>query len=271
MAHERHVATLWRAVKPDPAALEFAGRAALLGALADGIRAKLNPNPADISKIMGDINALLDKSITGQTIGEQGPPALDLSKIDFEALAKRFRQSRNKNTDLEVLKAAIQAQLERMGKLNETRADFAERFEELIELYNAGSRNIEEIFEELVKFAKTLSEEQQRHVRENVTEEELVIFDILTRPAPELTTEERAEVKKIARDLLKRLKELLVLNWRQKVIVRSRVRLAIEDALDMGLPRAYSPELYKAKCSAVFEHMYEKYPEHDAGPYAPTS
>jgi type I restriction enzyme, R subunit len=93
----------------------------------------------------------------------------------------------------------------------------------------------------------------------------------LTRPAPELTTEERAEVKKVARDLLKRLKELLVLNWRQKVTVRSQVRLAIEDALDAGLPRAYSPEIYKAKCSAVFEHMYEKYPEHDAGPYAPPS
>jgi type I restriction enzyme R subunit len=76
-----------------------------------------------------------------------------------------------------------------------------------------------------------------------------------------LTTEERAEVKKVAKDLLKRLKALLVINWRQKVIVRSRVRLAIEDALDSGLPRAYSPEMYKAKCSAVFEHMYEKYPE----------
>lgn len=45
-----------------------------------------------------------------------------------------------------------------------------------------------------------------------MSEEELVIFDILTRPAPELSSEERAEVKKVARDLLARLKELLVLN-----------------------------------------------------------
>ena len=60
--------------------------------------------------------------------------------------------------------------------------------------------------------SRLLSEEQQRHVRENMSEEELVIFDILTRPAPELSSEERAEVKKVARDLLARLKELLVLN-----------------------------------------------------------
>jgi len=53
-----------------------------------------------------------------------------------------------------------------------------------------------------------------------MTEEELVIFDILTRPAPELSPEERAEVKQVARTLLERLKALLVLNWRQKSAAR---------------------------------------------------
>src|SRR5207253_1971008 len=158
-------------------------------------RAKLNPNPADISDVMGGINAVLDESIIGITLREEGPPPLDLSKIDFEVLANRFRQSKHKNTDLEVLKAAIRAQLEKLIRLNRTRADFAEKFEELIESYNAGSRTIEELFEELVKLSRNLSDEQQRHVRENMTEEELVIFDILTRPAPELSADERAEVK----------------------------------------------------------------------------
>jgi type I restriction enzyme, R subunit len=267
LGHERLVATLYRAVKPDPAALEFGGRVACIGTIADAIRAKLNPNPADISEVMGDITALLDQSITGMTIREQGPRALDLSKINFEALASRFRESKHKNTDLEVLKAAIRAQLEKLIQLNRTRADFAERFESLIESYNAGSRSIEELFDELVKLSRNLSEEQQRHVRENMTEEELVIFDILTRPAPELTTEERAEVKKVARELLNHLKQLLVLNWRQKSTARSQLKLAIEDALDSGLPRAYTPELYKQKCSALFEHVYESYPERNVGVY----
>lgn len=109
--------------------------------------------------------------------------------------------------------------------------------------------------------SRSLDEEQKRHVRENVSEEELVIFDILTRPAPELTTEERAEVKKVARELLARLKELLVLDWRKKAGARSQLKLAIEDTLDAGLPPAYTPELYRQKCSAVFEHVYESYPE----------
>jgi type I restriction enzyme R subunit len=145
---------------------------------------------------------------------------------------------------------------------------FQETFEELIESYNAGSRNIEELFEELLKLSRNLSEEQQRHVREKMTEEELVIFDILTRPAPELSAEERAEVKKVTRELLTRIKQLLVLNWRQKSSARAQLRLTIEDVLDTGLPRVYPPELYQRKCSAVFEHVYESYPERDAGVYA---
>jgi type I restriction enzyme R subunit len=266
-AHERLVSTLYRAVKPDPSALEFASRVAGLTTLAEAIRAKLNPNPPDISQVMGQINDLLDASITGHEIRESGPPALDLSKINFEALAQRFKESKHKNTDLEVLKTAIRAQLDKMIQLNRTRADFAEKFEALIESYNAGSRSIEELFDELVKLSNDLNDEQERHVREQMSEEELVIFDILTRPAPELTSAERAEVKKAARELLTRLKELLVLNWRQKSTARSQLKLTIEDTLETGLPRAYTPELYQQKCSAVFEHVYESYPERNANIY----
>lgn len=98
---------------------------------------------------MNRINGLLDRSITGHEIRESGPPALDLSKINFEALAQRFKESKHKNTDIET-KAAIRAQLEKMIKLNRTRADFGGKFEALIESYNAGSRSIEELFAELV-------------------------------------------------------------------------------------------------------------------------
>ncbi|MBL8533775.1 MAG: type I restriction endonuclease subunit R [Betaproteobacteria bacterium] len=266
--HEQWVGTLYRAVKPDPAVLEFAERVAGLAALAAAIRAKLSPNPPDISAVMGQIAGLLDESITGLSIREAGPPAIDLSRIDFEALAKRFESSTHKNTDLEALKAAVRAKLDRLVRLNRTRADFADKFEALIESYNAGSRNIEQLFEELLALSRSLDEEQERHVREHLSEEELVIFDILTRPAPDLSGPEREEVKKVARDLLARLKELLVLNWRQKAAARSSLKLAIEDVLDSGLPSAYSSGLYRQKCDAVFEHVYESYPERDAGVYA---
>ena len=264
--HEKFVNTLYRAVKPDPAAVEFLPRISGITTLAVAIRAKMSPNPPDIATILGQITGLLDESIAGLSIGESGPPPIDLSKINFESLAQRFQESKHRNTDLEALKAAIFAKLEKLIRLNRTRADFAEKFEALIESYNNGSRNIEQLFEELLKLSISLDAEQERHVREHLSEEELVIFDILTRPAPALSAAERDDVKKVAKTLLERLKSLLVLNWRQKSAARSTLKLAIEDTLDL-LPAAYDRPLYSQKCSALFEHVYESYPEKNAGVY----
>jgi type I restriction enzyme R subunit len=83
-----------------------------------------------------------------------------------------------------------------------------------------------------------------------------------------LTVEERAEVKRVAKALFTRLKDLFVLNWRQKASARSQLRMAIEDELDLGLPRAYDPSLYQAKCSAVFEQVFEAYLDRDRGVFA---
>lgn len=265
--HEKLVNTLYRAVKPDPVAIEFAVRVAGIRILAGAIRTLVNPIAPDIATILGQITGLLDESIKGHEIRSDGPPAIDLSKINFEALSQRFKDSSHKNTDLEVLKAAIAAKLEKLVRLNRTRADFTEKFEELIESYNNGSRNIDQLFNELLKLSNSLNDEQERHVRENFTEEELVIFDILTRPAPELSTAERDEVKKVARDLLARLKTLLILNWRQKSAARSTLKLAIEDVLD-NLPESYARPLYAQKCNELFEHVYESYPERDLSVYA---
>ena len=253
------VVALYRAVKPDPAAIEFAPRCGCLAAIADEIRT--TTDPPDISHVLQGIEELLDESIAAVpfTIDDKRGGYFDLSKIDFEALKKKFDKKKPTNIDLERLKAAVKVQLERMVLLNRTRADYLEKFQELIDGYNAGSRNIEEIFAELLALSNILTEEQTRHVRENLSEEELTIFDILTRPGPDLTTQERDEVKKVAKQLLARLKDLLVLGWRLKIGARAQVRLAIEDALDEGLPRAYSKEIYATKCTAVFEHVYESY------------
>ena len=270
LALEALVRSLYSAVKPGPVAIEFAQRCGCLAAIAECIRTV--SDPPDISHIMRGIQDLLDESIAAEPFKIRQPTPgygqIDLSKINFEALRKRFENKKPSNTDVERLKAAVRAQLERMVRLNPTRADYLQKFQELIEGYNSGSRNIEEIFRELLALSIAMTEEQTRHVRENLSEEELTILDILTRPAPELTTEEREEVKKIAHHLLGKLCKLLVLGWRQKVSTRARVKIEIENALDEGLPRVYSKELYAAKCSAVFEHVYQSYQGEGQSVYA---
>jgi type I restriction enzyme, R subunit len=60
---------------------------------------------------------------------------------------------------------------------------------------------------------------------------------------------------------------LLALNWRQKSAARSTLKLAIEDTLDT-LPAAFDRPLYAQKCNALFKHVYESYPERNAGVFA---
>lgn len=44
-----------------------------------------------------------------------------------------------------------------------------------------------------------------------------------------------------------------------------QLKLAIEDVLDTGLPRAYSKELYAEKCTVRFQHIYEIYAGENEG------
>lgn len=259
-AHERYVATLFNALKPHPLAVKYAPRVACLAIIAAEISQRLSPGPVDISDVMKGISEILDDSITGISMVRESQQ-IDLSKIDFETLRKRFEKSRHKNTDLETLKAAVRSRLDKLILINPTRIDFLDKFEQMIADYNAGAANIDELFRQLVEFTRGLGEEEQRHVRENLGEDELVVFDILTRPAPELTVEEKAEVKKVAKELLVRLNVLLDLDWRGRVSARSKVQLAIEETLDEGLPDKYSKEIYDEKASKLFDHFYEKYPD----------
>jgi type I restriction enzyme R subunit len=250
-------ALVYRAILPDSSAGQFAGPCALFITLADMIRSLMPP--VDISGVVLKIEGVLDKSIatSGYVIKEEHKP-LDLSKIDFDAL-RRFFRTAHKRAELERLRAAITAKLQAMVAMNRTRADFLEKFQALIEAYNAGSANVEAIYEELVKFAQRLSEEEQRHIKEKLTEEELTIFDILTKPRMDITAREEREVKKVAKDMLHTLKgEKLVLDWRKRQQSRAMVRVCIEEFLDK-LPQVYTPELYRAKCEAVYQHVYDSY------------
>jgi type I restriction enzyme R subunit len=77
--------------------------------------------------------------------------------------------------------------------------------------------NIEELFTQLIDFAQSLTAEEQRSTREELTEEELALFDILMKPALTLTGAELKRVKRVARELLVILKEKkLVIDWRKK-------------------------------------------------------
>jgi type I restriction enzyme R subunit len=252
------VVRLYKAILPDQAANEFAPIKTCLAVLAEKIRSFTEE--ANIEDVMEKVGELLDESIAtkGYVIhATEESSLIDLSQIDFDALKAHFEKGR-RHTEAEKLKAAVGKKLQQMVQLNNTRTDLLEKFKKLIEEYNKGL-DVEGFFEKLVTFTKELSEEDRRGVAEQLTEEELAIFDILTKPTPDLPPKEKKEVKQIARQLLQTLKQAkLVLDWRKKLRTRADVYSTVKMVLD-ELPRTYTPELYQEKCDLVYRHVFDAY------------
>jgi type I restriction enzyme, R subunit len=104
-----------------------------------------------------------------------------------------------------------------MAAQNPTRIHLVAKLEKLVEAYNLGTVNIEAFFEALKALAAEMTEEERRAARENLSEDELAIFDLLTKPVPRLTKTQELAVKNVARDLLKKLEDqLAVADWRTK-------------------------------------------------------
>jgi len=249
------VHTIYKAILPDNRVNPFVQIVRLIKVIADKLRSF--DIPIDIENVIQQVGKVLDESVKAEPYVIKEAEPIDLSKIDFDALKKMFDKGK-KNTQAEKLKNALKAKVSAMMLLNKERMDFAERLQELINEYNSGALNVEKFFDKLLVFANQLSEEEQRGIAENLSEEELAIFDLIKQP--ELSSKDKAKVKRAAKELLVSLKAgKLVLDWRKRQQTRANVLLTIQKILDQQLPRTYTPDLYNKACDKVFEHIYENY------------
>jgi len=255
LAQANYVQKLFKAILPDISAHKYLGDTRLIKVIADKIRS-LNPKP-DISEVMEKVKLLLDESVKTEAYLIKETPEIDLSKINFNNLKKMFDRGK-KYTRAEQLKNALKLKVAVMIQLNKQRMDFAEKLQEMIDEYNAGSSNVEEFFDRLMKFAEELNEEESRRIKEQLSEEELALFDIIKKP--DLTEKDKIKVKHAAKEMLVTLKAgRLVLDWRKRQQTRANVLLAIEETLDKNLPVIYDTKLYEQKCNQAYQHIYENY------------
>jgi len=258
----RDVNRLFKSILPDRVASEFYVTRKLLNVLADAVVTEI-PD-ADIADVASDVAELLDESVIAETYIIEASPTdasrrVDLSRIDFDALRERFEQG-YKRTATEKLRGSINHKLQRLVRQNRTRMNYLEAFQQMLDAYNSGAVNVDVMFERLMTFVGELEAEEKRAIGENLTEEELAIFDLLTRPDVNLNDKEREAVKRVAQELLETLKqEKLVLDWRKHQHTRAAVQNAINVMLDERLPDTYTPDLYEQKCLTLYQHIYESY------------
>jgi type I restriction enzyme R subunit len=264
--YENTVSALYEACKPE---VLVRGKARAVAALAylRGVTEALI-HEQDIEKVVQRIAELLDESVVvekAETFKAKDFEAQyqiikrgklwDLSKIDFDKLRQDFGAATYKNIEIADLRQFITHKLELMLAQNSTRGNFAQRFQKIIDAYNAGSTSTEQYFDDLVKFTADLKAEDERAAREGLNEDELEIFDLLCKES--MTQMETQKVKLAAKALLHRLQDepprVLVQDWYKTDQTRRIVRSAVAEVLDRELPQeSYDRALFQTKCDNVF-------------------
>lgn len=229
--------------------------------------------PEDISDILNDAYKVIGQSVgvysTGQQPGSDSGKLFDISQIDIQKLKKEFERSPRQNLAVQTLKERVEKRLEIMLRRNPRRVDFSERFQKIVDEYNQETdrATIEKTFEALLNLVESLSEEEQRTVREGLDEESLAIFDLLCEKKNDLNPRTRNRVKKIAKELIEKIKAEIgkVDNWRAKDTTKAQIRSLIFNYLydeQTGLPvDVYSPEDVNTLAEELFKHVYVQYPD----------
>ena len=246
----------YRSVLPDPSAEDYYGEVTAVRVLASRIR-DVGAQSVDVSQVKKDLEDLLDKSIqAGEYVISAHKKVKDLSKLDAEALHIFFGGLENKNLQVEAISAELKQKITEMVRKNKKRARFMDRLLALLHEYNSGAHDVDKLFDDLVILAKDLNEEEQRAVKENLSEEELAIFDLLVKE--NLNPDEVAKIKNTAHELLENLKPLLVPHWRDFETNRAGVKIAISDLLFSKLPEpVYTEADCELKGLEVYNFVYE--------------
>ncbi|MDO8369470.1 MAG: type I restriction endonuclease [Candidatus Nitrotoga sp.] len=213
----------------------------------------------DESVVVNDAEAFKARQYNAEYQIIQKGKTWDLSKINFDKLREEFKQATYKNIEIADLRAFLQHKIELMLQQNATRTDFAQRLQQIIDAYNSGGSTTENSYEELIKFTEDLRVEEERHIREGLTEDELELFDLLKKD--KMTQEETQKVRLAAKSLLHRLLEehpkVLVQDWYKDTQTQKQVRSAVEQVLDSNLPESYDRVLFREKCDNVFYLMLD--------------
>ncbi len=219
---------------------------------------------ADITDLSMTINQIVNEHLEVEdlTFSENSSRRFDISGINFDLLRSEFARSKEKNLVMKDIQELLQERIAQMLAANPSRINFYERYQQIIKDYNQEQNRatIEKTFEELMKLSNDLTEEEKRYVREGFeNDEQLSMYDVLFKE--DLTKEDIKKLKKVAKDLLEKIKQQLagMDHPFDKQETKSALIVTIRDLLWEELPQSYSDESISYYRDAVYNYVYLQY------------
>ena len=220
---------------------------------------------ADITDLSVAINDIVNEHLQIDATMVAEPDAsrrFDISGINFDLLRREFAKSKEKNLILKDIQELLQERIAQMLAQNPARINFYEKYQEIIREYNQEQNrvNIEQTFQELMQLSGQLTEEEKRYVREGFeNDEQLSMYDVLMKE--NLTKEEIKKLKKVAVDLLAKIKDMInqMSNPFDNPTAKATIIITIRDTLWSDLPESYSDESINHYKDAVYNYVSQRY------------
>jgi len=175
------VDAIWTASKPE--IFEYPARVSKYLSPIVYLR-KMMDTKADTSRLekaIGKLATELDGRVTISVSGVQNGEGheIDLAKIDVTKIEAKLKQVDYPHLMVDDLRKVVEEELAKILARNKTRTAFGDRYQKIVDEYNAGSVESEEAFKRLMELLQAMSEEEKRAERENLTEQQLEIYDLL--------------------------------------------------------------------------------------------
>jgi type I restriction enzyme, R subunit len=258
----RQVFIRFKALLMEPSAFAYAERHDNLDAIYKKLQEKRDT--ADVTELLKELHKIVNEAIRAQKPGEDHAEGLtvNLSRIDFAKLRDDFANKvHRKHAALQDIRDLVEAKLEQMLARNPRRMDYYKKYQEIIADYNRKKDRVtvEETFAKLVELANSLDAEQRRAAEEGLSDDELVLFDLLFNE--KITKADRERLKQASKSLLASLQELLnsMPTWTQNTSTQAEVKVFILDNLWQSLPRPpFTVEETEVLAGRVYDYVWQR-------------
>mgnify|MGYP002717101079 FL=1 len=235
----------------DEIAFFKAVKAGLVKLLQPSKEGKTRKTPAEVE---ADINQLVSQSVVTedvidvyQTLGLEQP---DLSILSDDFL-KDVEGLKQKNVAVELLNRLLKGQVKSLMKTNATVSKrFSEMLGNSINKYNSRSIETSKVIEELIQLAKDIKQEQQRGKELGLNSDEIAFYDALASHETAKEAMGDKELRAIAHELTKTVKENMGVDWSKRDSAKAKMRVAVRRLLKKY---GYPPDLQKMAVEQVVE------------------
>ena len=235
----------------DEIAFFKAVKAGLVKLLQSSKEGKIRKTSAEVE---AEINQLVSQSVVTedvidvyQTLGLEQP---DLSILSDDFL-KDVEGLKQKNVAVELLNRLLKGQVKSLMKTNATVSKrFSEMLGQSIEKYNNRSIETSKIIEQLIQLAKDLNEEHRRGNELGLNSDEIAFYDALASHETAKEVMGDKNLRAIAHELTKTVKENMTVDWNKKASSRAKMRRSVKRLLK---EYGYPPDLEAMAINQVVE------------------